>query len=152
MNIVFYKNESDRKKLTKNITVIADVTGIHLKEPVNVLEPSITVKADSIGKDWPTVNYAYIPLFQRYYFCKYPATLSSGLLEFNLTVDPLMSYRAGLLNTSFEIARSESINSPYYIDNQKALLNRRMVSTMEVGNITQDASGKKYTITVAGGV
>ena len=151
--IILYQNNSDRKKLKKNLSEIVDITEtFRLKEPVDVIRPRVTLSKETIGKNWAKVNYAYIPMFGRYYFIDKPGTLQDGLVTYEMTVDPLMSYQAGLLNTAFEIARSESVNSKYYIDTEKALLQRRIVTYKKIGSITQDAANtKKYFITVAGG-
>ena len=71
-----------------------------------------------------------------------------------MTVDPLKSYAAQLLATSFFIARSESINSKYFLDTEKALEVKKVIEyvTPVIGNITQSDTGNKFCLTVAGGV
>lgn len=153
-HIIFYINSEDRKKITKRPTAITseeNPLSIQLKEPVNIMEPEIIISKSSIGPNWNRVNYAYIPEFKRFYFIDSPGTLHDGLLTFRLSVDPLKTYSAGLLNTPFMIARSESLNSPWYIDTEKALIQRRVVSYKKIGEIPQASTGKKFAITVAGG-
>lgn len=158
--IILYKNKSDRKKLNKDLSQIVDITGtFRLKEPTSVIYPVVTLSKETIGENWAQVNYAYIPMFKRYYFIDKPGTLKDGLVTYEMSTDPLMSYKAGLLNTAFEIARSESVNSEYYIDPEKAIIQRRVVQYLPAKNAGGTAQGvpqsaantKKYFITVAGG-
>lgn len=158
--IILYKNKSDRKKLNKDLSQIVDITGtFRLKEPTSVISPVVTLSKETIGKNWAQVNYAYIPMFNRYYFIDKPGTLKDGLVTYEMSVDPLMSYKGALLNTAFEIARSESVNSKYYIDPEKAIIQRRVVQYLPAKNSGGTAQGvpqsaantKKYFITVAGG-
>jgi hypothetical protein len=150
--IILYKNNSDRKKLGKSLIQIVDITQtFRIKEPCNIIRPEIELSRQTVGKNYASVNYAYVPMWNRYYFVNAITAEHDSLLRLTMEVDPLMSYRAMLLNTSFEIARSESLNSKYYIDTEKALINRRVVSFLNIGVIPQSAGGKKYTLTVAGG-
>lgn len=157
--IILYQNKSDRKQLTKDLSLIVDITEtFRLKEPTSVTNPVVTLSKTTVGKNWANVNYAYIPMFGRYYFIDKPGTLNDGLVTYEMTVDPLMTYRGNLLNTAFEIARSESVNSKYYIDPEKAIIQRRVVEYLPAksggasAGVPQSASNTtKYFITVAGG-
>lgn len=149
--------KDDRKRIDKSpVNIRSDKQSIPMviKEPTSITNPVVTISEAKIGKNWPSVNYAYIPLFQRYYFVDKITCLSSGLLELTMTIDVLYTYCEELVNTSFEVARSEALNSSYYIDTEKALMNRKEVVYEDgiIGYIPQDASGNKYVITVAGGV
>lgn len=151
--IVLYQNSSDRKKIRKNLRQIQDITEtFRLKAPCSIINPTVTLSRQSIGDSWAQANYAYIPRFKRYYFINNITVEHDSLVSVSMSVDPLYTYAAQLLNTQFEIARSESVNSSYFIDNEKALMNRKVVTFLNVGNIPQSQSGKKFTITVAGGV
>lgn len=161
-DIYLYRYNCDRKKIVKHapddlktsfLSEISKITEtFRIKEPSSIINPVVTVSKSSVGKDWASVNYAYIPMFKRYYFVDNITCLHDNLLQLDMHVDVLQSYYSQLLNTTFEIARSESINSEYYIDTEKALLQRRIVTYKKIGSITQSAANtKKYFITVAGG-
>jgi len=166
--IMIYKCTCDRKKLIKHdpdnkrswLSPICDtIDSFRLKEPVDVLKPVVTISRDTLGKNWAKANYAQIPMFGRFYFINNPGTLHDGLVTYELSVDPLQSYMGDLLNTPFEISRSESVNSKDYIDPEKAIIQRRVVQYLPAKNAGGTAQGvpqsaantKKYFITVAGG-
>lgn len=151
MKIIFYSISDDRKKIRKNVSnKIGETTSLRIKENTSVMNPTIDVTAETVG-NWAAVNYAYIPDFGRYYFVDSVELRNDGIVAVTMTVDVLKSYEADLLNTSFFIARSESINSKWYIDTERPLTNRRVTSYKAIGKIDQDSTGRKFAITVAGG-
>lgn len=151
--IVLYQNSSDRKRIKKNLREIRDITEtFRLKAPCSIINPTVILSRQSIGDNWALANYAHIPRFKRYYFINNITVEHDSLVSISMSVDPLYTYAAQLLNTQFEIVRSESVNSPYFIDNEKALMNRKIVTHLDLGNIPQTRNGKNYIITVAGGM
>lgn len=155
-DIYLYTMSCDRKMLRKD-TYLAEVVpgGItetfRILQPSSIIRPVITLSRDTVGaKGWAGVNYAYIPSFRRYYFVNNITARHDGLMELSMEVDVLQTYYSKLLDTQFEIARSESVNSPFYIDAEKVLMNRRVVTYKKIGEIPQ-TTGNKYVITVAGG-
>lgn len=159
--MVLYKCKCDRKKVykTNSLSRVQDITEtFRLKEPTSVIHPTVIVSRETVGSEWASVNYAYIPLFNRYYFIDNITALNGGLIQYDMTVDPLYTYASlergfSLLKTAFEIARSESLNSKHYIDPELYLQTYRTISPVIVGGITQEtaATDKKYVITVSGG-
>ncbi len=153
IKVQFYSCSNDRKKVKKTLGgAIGGEISCVLKENNSILEPSIRVQTSALGENYARINYAYIPEFGRYYFVSSPIVETGQAVTYNLQVDPLMSYYAQLLNTKFEIARSEKEGNGYYIDTERALQNRKVVSYVVLGNIPQSQTGNKYAITVAGGV
>lgn len=153
--IYLMKCSDDRKRIMKtpsNVLLNDASISMHLKEPTSIISPVLTLSKSKIGDQWASVNYAYIPEFGRYYFVDKIECLTHDQLELSLTVDVLYTYRSQLLSTSFEIARSQKINSKYYVDTEKALINRRVVTYEIFGSVPQSTTGKKYMLTVAGGV
>lgn len=155
-NIYLYNVACDRKLLNKTGYLTEVVPGgitesFNIRQPSSIIRPVITLSRDTVGsKGWAGVNYAYIPSFKRYYFVNDITARHDGLMELSMEVDVLQTYYSQLLNIQFEIARSESVNSPFYIDTEKALMNRRVVKYAKIGEIRQ-STGNKYVITVAGG-
>ena len=153
MSVTVYlmKSTDDRKKISKNPTTICSVSAT-MKENTSLFQPTMLISKSALGKNWAGANYAYIPDFgNRYYFIDNITAETGQALAFSMTVDPLKTYQSDLLYTPFEVARSEDINSPYFVDTEKALINRKVVETLPIGHITQSQTGNKYTITVAGG-
>ena len=153
MKMNFFINKSDRKKINKSLGGEVEVTTLKFKSPCDILRPVVEVARSSIGDNWSTFNYAYIEPFHRYYFIDKVTVLNSDLVEYSLTVDPLYTYKRDLLNTSFEVVRSESKFCDYYADPELYLQVYRTIEPVTVGHITQDtgASDKTYYLTVAGG-
>lgn len=153
ITVHFYSCPNDRKKVKKTLGgAFGGAISCVLKENNSILEPSIRVQKSALGENYARINYAYIPEFGRYYFVSSPIVETGQAITYNLQVDPLMSYYSQLLNTKFEIARAEKEGNGYYIDTERALQNRKIVSYAVLGHIPQSQSGNKYAITVAGGV
>mgnify|MGYP007022142028 CR=1 FL=1 len=145
------KNENDRKKINKKTAVLASVT-CDIKEDTSLFSPVMLVSRSALGENWAAGNYADIPEFGgRYYFIDDVTAATGNMLEFHLTVDPLMSYAGKIMGTAFQIARSEDLSSPYYVDTEKPLQTSKFVEKHILGHIPQDLTGNKYVITVAGG-
>ena len=158
--ITLYRCTCDRKKLIKyspsrHISFLnkigETIDSFRIKEPSSIINPVILLSRATVGGDWASVNYAYIPSFNRYYFVDNITCEHDGLLELELHVDVLQSYYSQLLNTQFEVARSESLNDPYYVDPELALQLRRVIYYRKIGSVPQSAIGNKYALTVSGG-
>lgn len=154
-SITLFNNISDRKKIKKQLSKIMEISGsLRLKEPCSILEPVIILSMAAVegsGSSWIKANYAFIPDFGRYYFINNVIATHDHMLEFHLSVDVLMTYKDQLLGSSFEIVRSESINSKWFIDNQKPVQNLKKITYQKIGSIPQSATGNKYVLTVSGG-
>lgn len=145
------KTENDRKKINKKTALLCTVS-CQIKEDTSIFQPTMLVSKSALGKDWAVGNYAYIKEFGgRYYFIDNITAMTGDILAFHLTVDPLMTYSGKIMGTAFQIARSEDLNSRYYVDTEKPILQSKFVEKHILGHIPQDLTGNKYTITVAGG-
>ena len=147
-------NNEDRKKIGKSPGYIVGAKEIscELKEGTSLFNPTILVSTSRLTGQWAQANYAHIPDFGgRYYFIDDISAQPGNMLAFHMTVDPLKTYAAQILNNKFEIARAEDLGNGYFIDTEKALQNCRTAYYRILGHIPQSSTGKKYTITVAGG-
>ena len=151
--IRLYNMQNDRKTICKYTNPIGRIDTMEIKQPCDILNPVVILSRSSIGDNWPDVNYAYIPLFNRFYFVNSTRLLSHDMIEFSLSVDVLWTYANGLSRTAFEIARSESLNSRLFVDPELYLQVKRTIDAKLVGSIAQNSgsSVKKYCITVSGG-
>ena len=155
VTLYIYRNEQDRKKINKKVDTASAICSVscNLKEDTSLFQPTMLVSKTALSGNWAAGNYAYIPEFGgRYYFIDNIIAMAGNIMAFSLTVDPLKTYAGKIMGTPFQIARSEDLNSPYYIDTEKPLQQNKFVEKHILGNIPQDATGNKYTITVAGGV
>lgn len=153
-DVYFTQNKEDRKKITKNIDINVSPVSCVLKENTSIFSPTIIVSKEAAGALWASYNYAYIPDFgNRYYFIDAVTAETGGKLAYHMTVDPLKTYAADLLSTSFFIARSQSVNSKYFLDTEKALEVKKTIKfSPPLGHIPQDATGNRFCITVSGGM
>ena len=152
-NVTFMFNNEDRKKINKNPATLFSAECI-FKEDTSLFSPTMIISKAAAGGQWAQANYAYIEDFGgRFYFIDNIIAETGGKLAYHMTVDPLKTYASDLMGTSFFIARSESINSKYFLDTEKALEVKKIIDYREpLGNITQSQTGNKYCLTVAGGM
>ena len=152
--VLFNINNDDRKKIKKKFAENVAPVECVLKENTSIFSPVMIVSKDRMGENWAKYNYAKIPDFgDRYYFIDNISAETGGRLAYHMTVDPLMTYAQTLLNTSFFIARSETKNSNYFLDTEKAIEVKKIMDFPKphLGVIPQDSTGNKFCITVAGG-
>lgn len=148
----------DRKTLNKTIdidnpAVTIPQTMFRYVEPMDQLRPSFILNSAGsyFGDDnkWRKLNYCRLEKFNRYYFC-HLTTRNDGMIQVDCEVDPLMSYRAEIASKQFEVARSASINSEWYIDSERPIQANHYLRQFVLGAFPE-ASGNNYIMTVAGG-
>lgn len=153
MAVSFYTNQSDRKKIGKKIGNPLCTLNCIMKEDTSIIQPHFLVSKAALPKNYALINYAFVPELNRYFFVDKVTAVTGGCMDFEMTVDPLKTYKDGLMNTGFEVARSEALYDPLYVDPERYLQCRRLLYDLQVGVFPEDtgASAKRYTITVAGG-
>lgn len=102
MTIIFYANNSERIRLTKNLTEIARMEG-SLREPTSLVDPVITIQYNSVVG----YNYCYIPEFERYYFISDIVSIRTGLVELHCHVDVLSTYKEAIRTLNAVVSRNE---------------------------------------------
>lgn len=105
MNIVLYANASEINAVDKNLTELTTLTGT-LREQSSIIDPIITISDidDYIG----SMNYAYIPEFNRYYFITNVESVRKNLWKVSFHVDVLFTYRDAIRANSAIIERNEN--------------------------------------------
>lgn len=110
MDITLYKNNSEKNKINKNLSNGHTLTGT-LRNESNVVNPTIIINIDN-----PTsYNYAYIPMFGRYYFITDFVSLRTGIWQINLKSDVLMSFKDSILNSRALIQNTQSVGKSNYL-------------------------------------
>ena len=104
MNIVLYRNISENNAINKNLTELTTLTGT-LREQSSIIDPVITI-AD-IDEYIGSMNYAYIPQFNRYYFVTNVESVRAGLWRVSFHVDVLFTYREQIKSNKAIIERNE---------------------------------------------
>lgn len=103
MKLNLYSTEDDANVLNKTVTLISE-HDITLKEDSNISAPVIRLKDERVNLD-SIANYAYLPLFNRYYFITSMVAMGKGLWVLYLSVDVLESFKADFITSTAEITR-----------------------------------------------
>lgn len=146
MQVIFYNNKSDERKLSKSLSTLSSAN-CHLKEPCDILYPVVKLKrADLSG--YAQCNYMYIPTFNRYYFAEVTA-LTGDMVEIKaIKPDVLMTYANGIRSIYCTINRQENVFNKFYVDNELPIRQTKQIQLVSVG--TYDAGTGIY-LTVDGG-
>ena len=101
MNITLYNTTSPNNKINKTLTNATVLTG-DFREETGFLSQVFRVE----GMQNRSFNYTYIPDFNRYYYIEEYRSLGHNILELQLKVDVLMSYKTDILNTTVILERT----------------------------------------------
>lgn len=121
MNVTFYNTKSDKRVLNKSLTKLVGPLQCAVKEESSMLSPHVTISKNSLT-DFSNCNYMYIDEFNRYYYIRDIVRETAGTIVINGEVDPLYSWKSGILNINCVVLRQEFKNSSYFQD--KLLLPR----------------------------
>lgn len=147
MQAIFYNCTSDERVLSKRLSTIANVTNCDLKEPCDILRPSLLLNRTSVS-GYASCNYMYIPTFKRYYYVKFTA-LEGDLLQVDtIKPDPLMSFANGIRAITCTILRQQYKYNNYFIDNQLGIRQTKNIQRVNVGTYN---AGTGIYLTVDGG-
>lgn len=104
MTITLCSNISEYNAVNKSIIELTTLTGT-LREESSIIDPVITVSDidDYVG----SMNYAYIPEFNRYYFITNVESVRDNLWRISFHVDVLFTYRAEIESNHAIIERNE---------------------------------------------
>lgn len=147
MEIHLYKTASPKKQVTKSLSNLLTLEGT-LRDECEVVAPTVVVEGDT---DIMTYNYAFIPVFGRYYYVK-PKALRTSVFQLSLSVDVLMSFNTEIRSNSAIIDRTEvSTFANTYVENGTT------VSTAKLQTATYNFSGgfndsPEYILITAGGI
>lgn len=145
MQVIFYNNRSDSRKLSKKLTQLASVD-CALKENCSLLNPSLTIRHGSLSS-YAQCNYMYIPAFKRYYYASVSA-LAGDMLEVKGDVDVLMSYASGIRALRCTIVRQENKFTKYFVDDFLPVSSIRNIQYASIGTFN---AGTGIYLTVDGG-
>ena len=104
-NISLQINNSEREKLTKDITNIMTVSGV-LKSEASVIDPVVMIECKL--SDVVNCNYMTIPAFGRSYFVNNIRSIRDNLIEFSCHVDVLSSFSEQIKANTAIIRKQEN--------------------------------------------
>lgn len=115
MVITFYKNKSAPNVVPKEKERKFNKGGT-LKNNTSIKKPIIQLKVEDYARV-KQCNYCYIEDFSRYYYID-DINIVNAIVEINMTVDVLESYKEDTLNSTQLVARQENKKNYSIIDNR----------------------------------
>lgn len=113
MDINLYYNSSENNKIGKTLSNELIFEG-SLKDATNVINPEVMIQANTING----YNYAYIPIFNRYYFIEEVTSYRTGLWIIKLKVDVLESFKSDILAMKAIIDSTEAYMGDNYLPSE----------------------------------
>lgn len=143
LEIVLYQNTAEKVRVdkTKYLKTIAKIQGT-LRDVTSLTHLVLTIEYPL-----PNFNYAYIAMFNRYYFVSGIKSVKYGLWEVSMSVDVLMTYKEALNNCYAMINRNEYDFNQFIIDNQIPFQQGQEVTIYEiVDNKLFDSNNGSYVL------
>ena len=137
----FYKNNSDKRTINKDLTLLASDVTTTIFGDNSILSPMLRCK------DYHNANYVYISQFNRYYFIN-NIVWSKGYYYISCDVDVLYTYRNDINNMSVCVTRSESKNNTSIVDTCLPVSKNKEVTIKKFGNNVISNKTEKYVIGV----
>lgn len=106
MTLTLYRNISEYNAVNKSIEELAVLNGV-LRDSCSIMDPVILV--EGVDQYIPTMNYAKIDEFNRYYFITGVESVRQGLWRISMHVDVLYTYRAQIRTNHAIIERNENL-------------------------------------------
>lgn len=122
MTFQFGTNSSANETIHKTVSLGSDISCI-VKDPIDILSPYIIVKDTEVNL---TDNYAKCTDTNRYYFIEVE-DLPGGRRGIQCTVDPLMSFSAGIDALEVNVERYEGASESDIYDSGVCLTARNEV-------------------------
>lgn len=140
MNITFYAIDCDPRVVDKsthyvtvdpnNLFVSYSMEGI-MKTPLDVLNPTINIDISSFNSRLRfylmRVNYAFIEELDRYYFIVSKIFVNDSIIQYQLSVDVLMSYKDHIKALTCFIERNENSYNGLIEDDKRDFRNDNRV-------------------------
>lgn len=104
-DIILQRNNSERNRITKDISDILTVSG-ELKTETSIIDPVIVIECDLSAV--VECNYISISAFGRSYFVNNIRSIRSNLVEFSCHVDVLSSFAAEIRSNTAIVRRQEN--------------------------------------------
>lgn len=149
MTFQFGTNSSANECIHKTVSLGSDISCI-IKDPIDILSPYLIVKDTEVNL---TDNYAKCTDTNRYYFIEVE-DLPGGRRGIQCTVDPLMSFAAGIDALEVNVERYEGASESDIYDSGVCLTARNEVIIESFGGTNEfvkasSNNDRTYILTVA---
>lgn len=150
ITLEIYRCPSDERMISKTLNDKFEFNHITFKKDTSIIDPIFIVGAikdntepmDTVGW-WRKFNYCYCPNLERYYFIRNIVFQKTGLVELQCDVDPLMSFKDDILNSTQLITRQENKIQKYIPDQSLPIHSATKTEIRQFGN---DVGGTGYTL------
>ena len=145
MIITLYSNASVHNKVNKQLTQVAELTGI-LRDESEIESPVLTLAGDL--STILQANYFYIAEFNRYYYMeKAPRVIRNGLYEITGAEDVLMSFKSQIRANGAIIKKQTYKNNTLLNDGSFKVYQNREIQTLQ---FPHSFSGTTYLLMIMG--
>lgn len=143
-NITLQRNNSERNRVTKDISTLLTVSG-ELKTETSIIDPVIMIECDLSAVTG--CNYMTIPTFGRSYFINNIRSIRTGLVEFSCHVDVLSSFADEIRGNTAITRKQENKWNLYLNDGSlKAYQNPNVITRAFPSGFTR----QEFVLAVAG--
>lgn len=150
ITLELYRCPSDERMVSKTLNDKFEFKHITFKNDTSIINPVFIVGAiknniepmDTVGW-WRKFNYCYCPNLQRYYFITDITFTRQGFVNLTCSVDPLMSFKDDILNSSQLVTRQENKQQKYLPDQSLPIHSQVKNEIRQFGN---NIGGKESTI------
>lgn len=126
MQIKLQRNNSDDRRLTKDVTDLLTVEG-YLREGSSIIDPVIIFDGDV--STFSKCNYMDIPTFGRKYFVRNIESIRTNTFRITAHVDVLSTYKPEILENTAIVRRQENQWNLYLDDGSFKVYNNPFVIT-----------------------
>ena len=123
ITLELYRCPSDERMVSKTLHDKFVFNHITFKKDTSIINPVFIVGAIKDNTEpmgtvgwWRKFNYCYCPNLERYYFISNIVFQKTGLVELQCDVDPLMSFKDDILNSTQLVTRQENKQQKYLPD------------------------------------
>lgn len=137
MNITFYQNSSDPRKLDKTLTSLGVIENCAMRDVLDVENPTFRIASSALPNAF---NYVYCDYTQRFYFTEDPVLVRTGLYDIRCHSDVLANLKTQLRAKTATVSRNEFMSNGYLLDaNYKAMAYRECVTKQFPNAMTNDS-------------
>ena len=104
MELKLYNLNDGENVINKTMTLKTTME-INLKRDVDIINPRL-ILIPNLPTGFSGINYAEIPLLNRFYFVDSITNISSKLCQLDLSCDVLETYKADIINSNMRYRRS----------------------------------------------
>lgn len=134
ITVSFYRNNSDNRYLTKDLSLLAEDINCSIYMPCDRLNPVLILDKDTVQNVLTQCNYCTIQEFGRKYFITDISGAAGNRVELNCHVDVLGTYDEEIRECPIVAARSSN-QANYYLQDDMRIFNTYTYNQyVDIGN------------------